>query len=395
MSIQLSKRAHQLKESPTLALAAKAKELKAQGLDILSLTVGEPDWATVDAAVKEAITAIHEGKTRYTPASGNPSLRKVIAEQFNQDFKTNYTEAHVSVATGAKYSLFSAFQSLLDQDDEVIIPKPYWVSYPEMVELCGASSKAVDLQGIATNEEQQKIFENAFSSKTKMLLMNSPNNPSGLTLSAEDLKYVADVLKKRPNVFIVCDDIYNQLMLDGSPRAPHILDVAFDLNDRVLSINGASKSYAMTGWRMGWAIGPQYVVKAMTNFQSQSTGCPNSIAQSAAEGALKYAAPDVAKAKAILKTRSDIFSQELNKIPNISFEPPTGAFYLWVDVSYYLKKKSWSSDQFCEALLESQKLVVVPGSSFGQDTHIRLSFAVDEKTILKSVERLHNFIQSL
>lgn len=146
---------------------------------------------------------------------------------------------------------------------------------------------------------------------------------------------------------------------------------------------------------MGWAIGPQYVVKAMTNFQSQSTGCPNSIAQSAAEGALKYAAPDVAKAKAILKTRSDIFSQELNKIPNISFEPPTGAFYLWVDVSYYLKKKSWSSDQFCEALLESQKLVVVPGSSFGQDTHIRLSFAVDEKTILKSVERLHNFIQSL
>lgn len=395
MSIRLSKRAQQLKESATLALAAKAKELKDQGVDILSLTVGEPDWPTVQAAVEEGISAIREGKTRYTPASGNASLRKVIAAQFNQQFGTDYTESHVSVATGAKFSLFAAFQSLLDEGDEVIMPNPFWVSYPDMIELCGGKPLAVDLQDIARDSNKQSHFKKSFNAKTKILLLNSPNNPSGLILSLEDLKFIADVIQANPSVFVICDDIYNLLMLDGSERAPHLLDVAPELKDRILSINGASKSYAMTGWRMGWGVGPLFMIKAMSSFQSQSTGCPNSIAQSAVEAALRSSAADVENAKALLKKRSELFSEQLNQIPNLKFVAPQGAFYLWVDVSYYLKKKSWNSDQFCKALLEDQQLVIVPGGSFGQDDYVRLSFAVDEKTILKSVERLHKFLQSL
>lgn len=395
MTIQLSKKAQELKESATLALAAKAKELKDQGVDILSLTVGEPDWPTVSAAAEEAVKAIKEGKTRYTPASGNPSLRKILAEQFNKDFGTEYDLNNVSVASGAKFSLFSAFQSLLDEGDEVIMPNPFWVSYPDMIELCGAKAKAIDLQDIATNPENQKKFTDSFTSKTKILLLNSPNNPSGLILSSEDLKFIAEVLKSNPSVFIICDDIYNLLMLDGSYRAPHLLDVAPELKERLLSINGASKAYAMTGWRMGWGIGPKFIIKAMSSFQSQSTGCPNSIAQSAVEAAIRHSGPDVEEAKRLLKKRSDLFMQLLSEVPNIQLATPQGAFYLWMDVSFYLKKKSWNSDQFCKELLEQQKLVIVPGGSFGQDDYVRLSFAVDEKTIQRSVERLHNFLQSL
>lgn len=395
MSIQLSKRAQQLKESATLALAAKAKELQAQGIDILSLTVGEPDWPTVSAAAQAAVLAIEEGKTRYTPAAGNVSLRKVIAEQFNQQFKTDYNENNVSVATGAKYSLFSAFQSLLDEGDEVILPNPFWVSYPDMIELCGGKTVLADVQGISMSPEKQEAFKKSFSKKTKILLLNSPNNPSGLVLGIEDLKFIVSVVQEHPSVFIICDDIYNLLMLDGSERAPHLLDVAPELKDRILSINGASKSYAMTGWRMGWGVGPLFIIKAMSSFQSQSTGCPNSIAQSAVEAALKKSAPDVETAKSLLKARSELFIRELERVPHISFVKPQGAFYLWLDVSYYLQKKSWNSDQFCKALLEDQQLVIVPGGSFGQDDYVRLSFAVDEKTILRSVERLHKFLQSL
>lgn len=395
MAIQLSQRVSTLNESATLALAAKAKELKSQGLDILSLTVGEPDWPTVSPAVDEAIKAIKEGQTKYTPASGNVSLRKIIVERFNQDFKTNYSEANVSVASGAKFSLFAAFQALLDPNDEVIMPNPFWVSYPDMIQLCGAKAIAIDLQGIGESPDKQKAFEKAFNLKTKMLLLNTPNNPSGLSLSTNDLKFIASVMKKNTQVAIICDDIYNRLVFDGSKRAPHLLDVAPELIDSLISINGASKSFSMTGWRIGWAIGPKPIIQAIASYQSQSTGCPNSIAQAAVEAALKEADADVEGAKKLLRERRDIFIEALKVIDHLKYDVPTGAFYLWLDVSYYLDKKGWTCDQFCQALLEKEALVVVPGTAFGQDKYIRLSFAVDEKTIQKSVTRLHNFIQSV
>lgn len=392
--IELSQRAKHLKPSATLELAAKAKSLQDEGKDILSLTVGEPDWATVDSAVTAGIAAIQSGKTKYTAAAGIPSLKTAIAAQYTKDYGIECKPAQVSVASGAKYSLFAAFQVLLSDGDEVVMQSPFWVSYPEMIELCGAKAKPAFLDGIAEDKELQKAFESSFTSKTKMLLLNSPNNPSGMYLSAADLDYIGTVLKKHPKVAIVSDDIYGYLTFDAF-RAPQILDKHPDLKDRTVIINGASKTYSMTGWRLGWAIGPQHIIKAMGDFQSQSTGCPSSIAQVAAEAAIKSMDQDLPKIKELLIQRKDLFESLLSEIPELSFKPAQGAFYIWLDVSKVLKKMNWTGDEFCAHLLESKGVVIVPGQSFGQADYVRLSFATDEKTIRKSVERLQSFISAL
>lgn len=392
--IELSERAKKLQPSTTLELAAKAKTLKDAGKDILSLTVGEPDWPTVDSAVQAGIKAINEGVTKYTPASGTLSLRLEIAKQFSQDYKLTCKPSEVSVASGAKYSLFAAFQILLNSGDEVVMHSPFWVSYPEMIELCGAKSQPVFLDGISNDLKMQNAFEKSFNSRTKMFLLNSPNNPSGLYLSEQDLKFIGQVLKRHPNVVIVSDDIYAYLTFDQF-RAPHLLDQFPELKDRTICVNGASKTFSMTGWRLGWAIGPEKFIKSMADFQSQSTGCPSSIAQAAAEAAIKTMNHDLPEIKKRLIERKQIFEELLLKIPEVSFTSPTGAFYIWLNVGQILKKQNWDSDQFCAHLLESKGVVVVPGQSFGQAEYIRLSFATDEKTIRKSVERLQIFISEL
>lgn len=392
--IGLSERAKNLKASTTLELAAKAKRLKDEGKDILSLTVGEPDWPTVDSAVKAGIEAIQKGFTKYTPASGTPTLKSAIAEQFKKDYNLPCATNEVSVAAGAKYSLFAAFQVLLNEGDEVVMQSPFWVSYPEMIELCGAKSIPTFLDGIASDKEMQKSFESKFSKKTKMLLLNSPNNPSGMHLSSEDLKFIGSILKKYPDIVIVSDDIYAYLTFTEY-RAPHLLDSFPEFKDRTICINGASKTFSMTGWRLGWAIGPAHIITAMANFQSQSTGCPSSIAQTAAEAAIKSMDQDLPKIKKLLIERKNIFESLLSSIPEVSFDSPTGAFYIWLNVGKVLKQKNWSSEEFCAHLLESKGVVVVPGQSFGQADYIRLSFAVDEKTIQRSVERLQSFISGL
>lgn len=392
--IELSQRAKNLKPSTTLELAAKAKSLQDEGKDILSLTVGEPDWPTVESAVAAGIKAIQSGQTKYTPAGGTASLKSAIAAQFKKDYGIEIKPGEVSVASGAKYSLFAAFQILLNDGDEVVMHSPFWVSYPEMVELCGAKALPVFLDGISKNSEMQKAFEKSFTAKTKMLLLNSPNNPSGMYLSKEDLKFIGQVLKKHPDVVVVSDDIYGYLTFDTF-RAPHLLDQYPELKDRTICISGASKTYSMTGWRIGWAIGPQKFIKVMADFQSQTTGCPSSIAQAAAEAAIKTMDADLPETKRLLIERKNLFEKLLRQIPEISFESATGAFYIWLNVSTILKKMKWTSDEFCSNLLESKGVVVVPGQSFGQAEYIRLSFAVDEKTIQKSVERLQSFISEL
>lgn len=392
--IELSQRAKHLKPSATLELAAKAKSLKDEGKDILSLTVGEPDWPTVESAVEAGIKAIQTGQTKYTPAGGTPSLKAAIASQFTKDYGVECKPSEVSVASGAKYSLFAAFQVLLNDGDEVVMQSPFWVSYPEMIELCGASAKPVFLDGIAQDVEMQKTFENAFTAKTKMILLNSPNNPSGMYLSKEDLTFIGAILKKHPQVAIVSDDIYGYLTFD-TYRAPHLLDLYPEFKDRMISVNGASKTYSMTGWRLGWAVGPQNIIKAMADFQSQSTGCPSSIAQAAAEAAIKSMDKDLPIIKKSLIERKNLFEKLLIEIPQLSFKPAQGAFYIWLDVSQILNKMKWTSDEFCAHLLESKGVVVVPGQSFGQANYIRLSFAVDEKTIRRSVERLQSFISEI
>lgn len=392
--IELSLRAKNLKPSATLELAAKAKSLKDQGKDILSLTVGEPDWPTVESASKAGIAAIEAGITKYTPASGTASLKATIAAQYSKDYGLKCESNQVSVASGAKYSLFAAFQILLNPEDEVVMQSPFWVSYPAMVELCGASTKDVLLDGISKNINLQEKFEASFSSKTKMFLLNSPNNPSGMCLSKEDLAFIGQVLKKHPKVVVVSDDIYGYLTFD-SFRAPHLLDQSPELAERTICINGASKTYSMTGWRVGWAIGPQELIKPMADFQSQSTGCPSSIAQAAAEAAIKSMDKDLPGIKKLLVERKNLFEGLLSQIPELTFESATGAFYIWLNISQILNKMKWTSDEFCSHLLESKGVVVVPGQSFGQADYVRLSFAVDEKTIRKSVERLQSFISEL
>lgn len=392
--IELSQRAKHLKPSATLELAAKAKSLKDEGKDILSLTVGEPDWPTVDSAVLAGVKAIQSGMTKYTPAAGTPSLKAAIAAQFKKDYNLECSPQEVSVASGAKYSLFAAFQILLNDGDEVVMHSPFWVSYPEMIELCGAKAKPVFLDGIAKDAEMQKNFQAAFTPKTKMLLLNSPNNPSGMYLSKEDLGFIGQVLKQHPNVAIVSDDIYGYLTFDTF-RAPHLLDQYPEMQNRTICINGASKTYSMTGWRIGWAIGPKTFIKAMGDFQSQSTGCPSSIAQAAAEAAIKSMDADLPQTKKLLLERKKLFEDLLSKIPEISFVSAMGAFYIWLNISKVLNKMKWTSEEFCSNLLESKGVVVVPGQSFGQAEYIRLSFAVDEKTIQKSVERLQSFISEL
>ncbi len=392
--IELSERAKKLKPSTTLELAAKAKSLKDAGQDILSLTVGEPDWPTVDSAVQAGIAAIKNGVTKYTPASGTLTLRSAIAKQFTKDYGLPCKPSEVSVASGAKYSLFAAFQILLNNNDEVVTHSPFWVSYPEMIELCGAKSNPVFLDGIANDPKMQKAFESSFNSKTKMFLLNSPNNPSGLYLSEGDINFIGKVLKQHPNVVVVSDDIYGYLTFDRF-RAPHLLDQFPELKDRTICVNGASKTFSMTGWRLGWAIGPERFIKSMADFQSQSTGCPSSIAQAAAEAAIQSMDQDLPEIKKLLIERKQIFEDLLSKIPEVSFTSPTGAFYIWLNVGKILKQQNWDSDQFCAHLLESTGVVVVPGQSFGQDDYIRLSFATDEKTIQKSVSRLQKFISEL
>ncbi len=392
--IELSSRAKNLKPSATLELAAKAKSLKDEGKDILSLTVGEPDWPTVESACRAGKAAIDAGLTKYTPASGTTTLKETIAAQFTEDYGLDCKPNQVSVASGAKYSLFAAFQVLLDSGHEVVMQSPFWVSYPAMIELCGASSNGVLLDGISQDKGLQKKFEDAFTDKTKILLLNSPNNPSGQCLSKGDLAFIGTVLNKNPKVVIVSDDIYGYLTFETF-RAPHLLDEFPELADRTICINGASKTYSMTGWRVGWAIGPQQLIKSMADFQSQSTGCPSSIAQAAAEAAIKSMDQDLPNIKKLLVERKNLFESLLSEIPEFSFHSATGAFYIWLNISKILTKMNWTSEQFCSHLLESKSVVVVPGQSFGQADFVRLSFAVDEKTIRKSVERLQSFISEL
>ncbi|MBY0452068.1 MAG: aminotransferase class I/II-fold pyridoxal phosphate-dependent enzyme, partial [Bdellovibrionaceae bacterium] len=271
----LSKRAQNLKPSPTLFLVAKANELKAQGHDIISLTVGEPDWPTYPAAAEAGIEAIRKGVTKYTAASGTPELRKAIVAATERDIGQTYAINEVAVTSGAKYAIFAALQVLCDTNDEVIIHSPYWVSYPVMVELAGGTPKLVTCTEETNFKITPELLKNAITPNTKAFLFCSPSNPTGFVYTKEELKALADVIKQHPRIVVITDDMYNRLMFDGSRCAPHILQVAPELKDRTVVINGGSKAYSMTGWRIGWAMGPKNVIASLGDFASQSTGAPS------------------------------------------------------------------------------------------------------------------------
>lgn len=396
----LSKRAQNLKPSPTLFLVGKARELQSQGHDVISLTVGEPDWPTYPAAAEAGIEAIRKGITKYTPASGTIELRKAIVSATERDIGQTYTPAQVAVTSGAKYAIFAALQVICDPQDEVIIHSPYWVSYPVMVELAGGTPVLVTCTEETNFKITPELLKKHITPNTKAFLFCSPANPTGFVYSAEELKALADVFKHYPRIVVITDDMYNRLMFDGTRCAPHILQVAPELKERTIVINGGSKAYSMTGWRIGWALGPQAVISSLGDYASQSTGAPSSIAQHAAVQAITSCEPNILETCNTLKQRMGVALEEFTKIPEFKVFRPQGAFYFWVDVRKALGKsldgqKITTSKDFCQTLLEKYFVATVPGEEFGNPGYMRLSFAIGSDRMSQAIDRMRQMITSM
>jgi len=404
----LSQRARLLKPSPTLAMANKARELSALGHDVVNLTVGEPDWATFEVAAKAGIEAIQNGLTKYTPAAGIPELRQAIATQFSKELGVDYKPSQVIVGVGAKFVIYALLQMLINPGDEVIVPSPYWVSYPAMVELASGKVKIIECGEKENYKLSPAALKKNISEKSKVLILCSPSNPTGLLYSKAELLALAEVIRQFPNLIVISDDIYNRLVFTGE-MAPHLLNVAPDLKDRVIPVNGASKSYSMTGWRVGWALGPQELMTAVADFLSQSTSNVATPSQMATLAAIEKGEPELKQAVQKLNQKCQWMLGELENMTFIEVIPPQGAFYFWLDVrgligkTYHAKgvgdltaaKKIQSSKDVAQILLEDYFVVLVPGEEFGSDGYLRMSFASAEKNLQKGLDRLHEFEEQI
>ena len=387
----LSDRVMSVEPSATVAISTKAMQLQKQGLDIISLSAGEPDFNITPHIAEAMIKAIHEGKTKYTELDGTPELRAAIANKLQEDNQLIYKTDEILVSVGAKHSLYNLFQALLNPGDEVIILAPYWVSYPAMTKLAGATPVILSpLDGLKVTADQ---IEQAISPKTKLLVLNSPSNPSGEISTREELIEIAKVLAKHPNIWITTDDIYEKIQW-SSQEFINILNVSQDLNldlaKRAVLINGVSKSHAMTGLRIGYAAGPKSIIKAMSKIQGQSTSNPCSIAQAGALAALTGSQEHIPVMVKAYKERQEFLLKKLNQIPGFYFAGTQGAFYAFVDVRGALENLNIKDDVLlCEYLLEKALVAGVPGTAFGMPGFIRFSFAIDIQTLEKACDRLH------
>ncbi|MES2142133.1 MAG: pyridoxal phosphate-dependent aminotransferase [Pseudomonadota bacterium] len=389
MTIILSDRVAQIKPSPTLSLSAEANRLKALGKPIINLTVGEPDFDTPEFIKQAAHQALDQGCTKYTAVDGIPSLKQAIVDKFKKENKLDYQANQIIVSSGAKQSIYNLMQALLNPGDEVIIPTPYWVSYPDIALL--AEAKPIY---ISTSIEQKlKItpqqLKKAITAKTRLFIINSPSNPTGMVYSREELIEIAKVLVENPHVFILTDDIYEHIYWGKQPFE-NIINVCPELYSRTLVLNGCSKAYAMTGWRIGYAAGPKKLIQAMANIQSQSTSNPNSIAQKAAQAALTGNQACVLEMNKIYEERHIFFSEGLNDIPGIKCLPAMGAFYSFPSFASFIgENKIFSNDyELADYLLKKANIATVPGSAFGAPGYLRLSFAVDKITLGKALGQL-------
>lgn len=409
--MELSKRAQALKPSPTLAMANKARELAAQGQDVVSLTVGEPDWPTFECANKAAIQAIQDGFTKYTAAAGIPELRSEIARQVSQDLDVSYSTNQVIVASGAKFVIYALLQMLINEGDEVLIPTPYWVSYPTMAELAGARVKLITCGPEQNFKLTAADLEKSISPKTKALIFSSPSNPTGLLYTKEEWKALAQVLKKFPQVIVLSDDIYDKLVYPSNSqhlikcsgaiyRSPHILDAAPEMKDQVIVINGASKTFSMTGWRVGWALGPENVMKATADFLSQSTSNVTSISQRAALAALQKGQAELQTTIQNLEKKKNRVLKKFEALRHFHVVPPEGAFYFWVRIDSLFGKKVRgvsirNSSDLADILLEKYFVATVPGIEFGTEGYLRLSIAASDAQLDKAIERFHRLESDL
>jgi aspartate aminotransferase len=392
--LELSKRVQAIKPSPTLAVTARAAKLKAEGKDIIGLGAGEPDFDTPQHIKDAAIAAINKGFTKYTAVGGTPTLKAAVIAKFKRDNGLDYNAKQILVSCGGKQSFFNLALAVINPGDEVIIPAPYWVSYPDIAII--AEGKPVIVQaGIEQGFKMSAAqLEAAITPKTKMVVINSPSNPSGAVYTLEDLKVLGAVLRKHPNIIISTDDMYEHIALTDA-KFVNILNACPDLYPRTMVLNGVSKSYAMTGWRIGYAAGPENIITAMENVQSQSTSNPTSISQVAAEAALNGDQGCIAPMLKAFRERHVFVVNALNKIPGVKCIMAGGAFYAFPDVRPAIAKlhqrgtiKAATDVALSEYLLENGGVAVVPGSAFGSEGYIRLSFATSMDNLQKALERL-------
>jgi len=389
--MKLSRRAEQLKPSATLAIDAKAKQMRAEGVDILGFGAGEPDFPTPAHIVEAAVAAVRGGDTRYTPVGGTAELKAAVCRSLDRDYGLTYSPGEVTASCGAKHTLFNLFLALLNEGDEVIIPSPFWVSYPEQVQVAGGVPVVVPTREEDGFRLSPEALQAAVTPRTRALVLNSPSNPTGAMYGRLHLEALAEVLRGN-DLLVVSDDIYQKLVYEGG-RFVGLLEVAPDLRDRVVLVNGVSKSYAMTGWRIGYAAGPGPLISAMEKLQSQSTSNPTSFAQKAAAIALTGPQECVDEMVRAFAQRRDFLVEGLNALPGIRCPLPQGAFYAFPNVSgvYGSRFNGFEirdSFDFAQFLLDEARVALVPGAPFGADAHVRLSYATSIDVIREAMARM-------
>src|SRR5580700_8916231 len=388
-NMEISERAAQLTPSLTLSIDSKAKAMKAEGIDVCGFGAGEPDFDTPEHIKAAAIEALQAGFTKYTPSSGIPELRLAIAEKFAADNGLTYRASQIVVSNGAKHACYNAILATCQAGDEVVIPAPYWVSYPDMVRLVGAEPVIVPTMERNSWKMRAEDFENAMTPRTKMLILNSPCNPTGAVYTREELQAIVDVAAEE-DIYILSDEIYEKLIYDDAQHVS-IASLSKAAYDLTITVNGFSKSYAMTGWRLGYLAAPDAIAKAVDSIQSHSTSNPCSFGQRGALAALKGDQQSLSDMREEFDMRRNYMIDRLSKIPNISAVKPQGAFYILVNIS----QLGLSSQNFADRLLSKSSVAVVPGAAFGDDRTVRLSYATSIDIIKKGLDRFQDFCRTL
>ena len=390
----VSEKAKNIKASTTLAIDSKFKAMKAEGLDVVGFGAGEPDFDTPEYIKKAAIEAIQTGKTKYTPAAGTMELRKAVAEKFSRENGLTYEPTQIVISNGAKHSLVNAFMAILNPGDEVIIPAPFWVSYPEMVKLADGVPVIVESTEEADFKVTVDALEKVLTAKTRALVLNSPSNPTGMVYTKDELQKIADFAVKH-DLYVISDEIYEHLIYEG--KHVSIASLGEDIKNRTIIINGVSKTYAMTGWRIGFAAAAPEIAKIMANVQSHASSNPNSIAQAATVAALSGGKEEIETMKKAFVERRNYMVERINSIDGVSCKKPNGAFYVLMNISKIkgrtiAGKLIRTSDDFAELFLQEAKVAVVPCSGFGNDDFVRWSYAVSMETIKEGLDRLEKFL---
>ena len=384
-----------IKPSPTIAVTSKAREMRAAGKDVIGLGAGEPDFDTPDNIKEAAIEAIRKGDTKYTAVDGTPALKKAIKDKFNRENNLKYNTDEISVGTGGKQVLYNAFMATINKGDEVLIPAPYWVSYPDIILLAGGKPKIVKCTEKDNFKLTPKILKKAISKKTKWIILNSPSNPTGSAYTKDEIISLSKILLKYNKTYILSDDIYEHITYDNFKF--FTIAQIDKLKKRTLTMNGVSKSYSMTGWRIGYAAGPKEIIKAMAKIQSQSTSNPTSISQAAAVEALNGTQEFIKERSDSFKERRDFVVDSLNNIKGINCLKPEGAFYVFPSCKKLLGKKTKlkTDKDFVEKLLEQSEVAVVQGSAFGLDGYFRISYATSMENLKKAMGRIKSFCENL